>query len=137
MAVLILDSEALSSLAHPQQNPSRHQLVRAGLHSAARRGDPVRVPSAVLVELYRGQGHDEPIDRVLAQGFVRVVTTGALIARHAGHLLADADRGSELAVDALVVATTIRLGGGLILTHDPADLKLLSARHPAVRIVTI
>jgi hypothetical protein len=137
MAVLILDSEALSSLAHPQQNPSRHELVRAGLRSAARRGDPVRVPSAVLVELSRGQGHDEPIDRVLAQGFVRVVTTGALIARHAGHLLADADRGSELAVGALVVATTIRLGGGLILTHDPADLELLSARHPAVRIVTI
>jgi hypothetical protein len=45
---------------------------------------------------------------VLAQGFVRVVTAGALIARHAGRLLADADRGSELAVDALVVATTIR-----------------------------
>src|SRR2546426_9239786 len=137
MAVLILDSEALSSLAHPHENPSRHQLLRAGLRSAARRGDPVRVPSAVLVELYRDQGHDDPIDRVLAQGFVRVVTTGALIARHAGHLLASADRGSELAVDALVVATTIQLGGGLILTHDPADLKLLSARHPAVRIVTI
>jgi hypothetical protein len=97
----------------------------------------VRVPSAVLVELSRGQGHDEPIDRVLAQGFVRVVTAGALIVRHAGHLLADADRGSELAVDTLVVATTIRLGGGLILTHDPADLELLSARHPAVHIVTI
>jgi predicted nucleic acid-binding protein len=137
MAVLILDSEALSSLANPRHNPRRHQLVRAGLRSAARRGEPVRVPSVVLVELYRGQGHDEPIDRVLAQGFVRVVTTGALIARHAGHLLVDADRGSELAVDALVVATTIWLGGGLILTHDPADLKLLSARHPAVRIVTI
>jgi predicted nucleic acid-binding protein len=137
MAVLILDSEALSSLAHPRQNPSRHQLVRAGLRSAARRGDPVRVPSAVLVEVYRGQGHDEPIDRVLAQGFVRVVTTGPLIARHAGHLLADAGRGSELAVDALVVATTIRLGGGLILTHDPTDLNLLSAQHPGVRIVTI
>ena len=97
----------------------------------------MRVPSAVLVELYRGQGHDEPIDRVLAQGFVRVVTTGARIARHAGHLLADADRGSELAIDALVVATTIRLGGGLILTHHPADLELLSARQPAVRVVTI
>jgi predicted nucleic acid-binding protein len=137
MAVLILDSEALWSLAHPRQNPSRHQLVRAGLRSAARRGDPVRVPSAVLVELYRGRGQDEPIDRVLAQGFVRVVTTGALVARHAGHLLADADRGRELAVDALVVATTIRLGGGLILTHGPADLERLSARHPAVRVVTI
>ena len=66
-----------------------------------------------------------------------MVATGPLIARHAGHLLADADRGSELAIDALVVATTIRLGGGLILTHDPAGLELLSARHPTVCIVTI
>jgi predicted nucleic acid-binding protein len=137
MAVLILDSEALSSLAHPLQDQIRHQGVRAALRSAARRGAPVRVPSAVLVEVYRGQGFDEPIDRVLAQGFLGVVTTGAQIARRAGHLLAAAGRGSELAVDALVVATAIRFGGGMILTHDPHDLNLLSAGWPAVRIVEI
>ena len=137
MAVLILDAEALSALANPSHDVERHQRVRAAMRSASRRNEPVRVPSAVLVELYRGHGHDEPIDRVLGQGFARVVTTGARIARHAGHLLANADRGGELAVDALVVATAIRLGGGLILTHDPDDLKLLSSNQPALRILTI
>ena len=33
-----------------------------------------------------------------------------------------------LAVDAMVVATAIRLGGGLILTHDPTDLRRLAAQ---------
>ncbi len=39
-----------------------------------------------------------------------------------------------MAIDALVVATAIRLGGGLILTHDPDDLSALAAGHPNVRI---
>lgn len=42
-----------------------------------------------------------------------------------------------MAVDALVVATAIRLGGGLIVTHDPSDLELLAAGHPNVRIAHI
>lgn len=134
---LILDAEALSALAHPHTDPERHTRARAAMRSAARRREPVRVPSAVLVELYRGHGHDEPIDRELARGFARVVTTGARIARHAGHLLAATGRGSESAVDALVVATAIRLGGGLILTHDPDDLQALAADQPTVRIARI
>jgi len=60
-----------------------------------------------------------PSTQELRRGYAPVVTTGLRIARIAGHLLAKAGRGSELAVDALVVATTIRLGGGMILTHDP------------------
>jgi len=107
------------------------------MRSAERRGEPVRVPSAVLVELYRGAGTDEAIDRVLKRGFARVVTTGVRVARIAGHLLAVAGRDSESAVDALVVATAVRLGGGLVLTHDPDDLELLAADHPNVRVVAI
>jgi hypothetical protein len=42
-----------------------------------------------------------------------------------------------MAVDALVVATAIRLGGGLVVTHNPHDLKLLASNHPAVRIVAV
>jgi hypothetical protein len=97
----------------------------------------VRVPSAVLVELYRGSGLDEPIDQELRRGYARVVTTGLRIARIAGHLLSRTGRGSDVAIDALVVATTIGLGGGMILTHDPDDLDLLAADHPNVRVVAV
>lgn len=107
------------------------------MRSAHARNSPVRVPSAVLVELYRGTGFDEPIDAVLARGFVQVVTTGARIARIAGHLLAGVDAGSEMAIDALVVATAVRLGGGMVVTHDPGDLSALAANSPNVAIVQV
>lgn len=91
----------------------------------------------VLVELYRGRGTDQPIDAVLARGFAQVVTSGARIARIAGHLLADAGAGSEMAIDALVVATAVRFGGGVVATHDPDDLSRLGGRHPNVAILEI
>ena len=97
----------------------------------------MRVPSAVLVELYRGGGTDAAIDSVLSRGFAQVVTTGARTARVAGHLLAAAGAGSELAIDALVVATAIRFGGGVVLTHDPGDLTRLAASHSNVAIAAI
>lgn len=122
----------------PDPEPTRrHERVRAALRSAERRNHPVRVPSAVLVELYRGAGTDEAIDHVLGRGFARVVTTGVRIARIAAHLLAVAGRDSDAAVGALVVATAVRLGGGLILTHDPDDLDLLASALPNVRIVPV
>lgn len=107
------------------------------MRSAHDRNFPVRVPSAVLVELYRGRGTDEVIDSVLARGFARVVTTGARIARVAGHLLAAVGSGKEMGIDALVVATAIRLGGGIIVTHDPQDLTALAAGHPNVSITQV
>lgn len=137
MAVLVLDSEAVSALARPEQNSDRHNQVRAAMRSAHARNAPVRIPTAVLVELYRGPGFDEPVDRLVAQGFAQVVTTGARIARIAGHLLASVQAGSELAIDALVVATAIRLGGGIVLTHDPTDLTKLASGHPNVAIASI
>lgn len=137
MAVLVLDSEAVSTLARPRQNPQRHQRVRAAMRSAHQRNAPVRIPSAVLVELYRGHGSDEPVDALLGRGFARVVTTGARIARIAGHLLADAGAGSELVIDALVVATAVRFGGGIVATHDPGDLRLLVGQHRNVSVFEI
>lgn len=107
------------------------------MRSAHDRNIPVRVPAAVLVELYRGGGTDEPIDVVLARGFAQVVTTGARIARIAGHLLAAARADSAMAIDALVVATAIRLGGGVIVTHDPDDLTRLAVSHSNVVVATI
>lgn len=134
---LVLDSEALSALARPRSAPERHERVRAAMRSAQRRSEPVRIPSATLVELYRGAGTDEPIDAELARGYAKVVTTGIRIARIAGHLLAAIGADSKMAIDALVVATAVRLGGGLILTHDPADLQRLAAGYPNVRVAAI
>lgn len=111
--------------------------MRRHLTIAARDGSAVVVPSVVLVELYRGRGADEPIDRQLATGVPSVVTTGARMARVAGHLLADAGLGSEHAVDALVVATAVRLGGGLVVTHDPDDLRCLAASRPNIAVSAI
>jgi len=42
-----------------------------------------------------------------------------------------------MAIDALVVATAIRLGGGIVATHDPDDMRLLAARHLNVAILNI
>ena len=137
MAVLVLDSEAVSSLARPQVDPGRHRRVRAAMRSAHSRNAPVRIPAAVLVELYRGRGTDEAIDVVLAHGFAQVVTTGARMARIAGHLLGRVGADSAMAIDALVVATAVRFGGGIVATHDPVDLRLLAAGHPNVSVVEI
>ncbi len=137
MAVLVLDSEAVSALARPRQDLRRHQRVRAAMRSAHERNAPVRIPSVVLVELYRGRGSDEAIDAVLARGFAQVVTTGTRMARIAGHLLSSVDAASEMAIDALVVATAIRFGGGIVATHDPDDLRRLAAHHPNVSILAI
>lgn len=137
MAVLVLDSEAVSGLASPNAHHHRHVQVRAALRSAHERNVPVRIPSAVLIELYRGRGTDEPMDSVLARGFARVVTTGARVARIAGHLLADANAGSAMAIDAVVVATAIRYGGGVVVTHDRNDRRRLAAQHQNVAILGI
>jgi len=137
VAVLVLDSEAVSALARPAQNRFRHQRVRAAMRSAHERNIPIRIPSAVLVELYRGGGTDEAIDGVLSRGFAQVVTTGVRMARIAGHLLADADAGSEMAIDALVVATAVRLGGGIVVTHDPDDMRVLTAGQSNVSIFSL
>lgn len=107
------------------------------MRSAHTRNAPIRVPAAVLVELYRGGGTDEAIDPVLARGFAQVVTTGAGTARIAGHLLGRVGADSAMAIDALVVATAVGFGGGMVATHDPGDLRLLAADHPNVAVVEI
>jgi hypothetical protein len=42
-----------------------------------------------------------------------------------------------MAIDALVVATAIRFGGGMVATHDAEDLQRLAGRHPSVSILKI
>ena len=95
----------------------------------------------VLVELYRGWGADEPVDLVLGRGFIRVVTTGARIARIAGHFAichtVDTTSGrSFLEPDATNTDLPIReLLGDLIAAFIAAGLSRLAEESSLDRLV--
>jgi len=87
----------------------------------------------VLVEACRGQARDAAVARILNQG-IDVLSVDRDTGRVAAHLLNEAKLDSSSAVDAIVVATAIRLGGALIVTSDPDDLARLAMDHPDVEI---
>lgn len=133
MAVIVLDTAALSVLANPKERGVSRQRAQAILHAAAQRNAPIRTSVAVLVEAYRGRARDAAVDRILNQG-IDVLPVDRGTARVAARLLTDAKLDSCSAVDAIVVATAIRLGGALVLTSDPDDLENLAMNHPGVEI---
>jgi predicted nucleic acid-binding protein len=110
--------------------------MRDMLTYAGRMGIPVRVPTAVLAESYRGTTADAAIDRVLSSG-IRPITVGRATARQAGGLRYRDRLDSCHTVDALVVATAIRLGGGIIATGDPDDLCALARAHTNVKVESL
>lgn len=122
---LILDSGAVIAL-------SRNDLrARATLAAAREAGVEVSIPSVVVAETVRGSAKDAAANRVIkAVGEVRSAdeSTG----RSAGALLGAAHSAST--IDALVVASAIELGGGVVLTGDPDDLDPLASGHPEVVI---
>lgn len=89
------------------------------------------VPMPVLAEVYRGDASDARIDRLFTSG-VRRPGLDLRTVRLAGRLRARARVGS--AVDAIVVATAVRLGGAVVATGDPDDLRRLAADSPNVVI---
>ena len=94
------------------------------------------MPSVVLAELYRNDARDAAIDRLIGD-VVGVITTGRRIARTAGGLLSRDRLDSCHLVDAAVIATAIRLGGAVVMTGDPEDLRALAADHPTIEIVPL
>ena len=101
------------------------------LTQAWRRNALVRIPAAVLTEVYRGSRRDAGVDRVVGRGN-RVVQLDHRTARIAGRLLGRDALDSCHAVDGLTVATAIRLGGAVVATGDPDDLRALARDHPNV-----
>lgn len=61
--ILVLDAEALSSLAHRQG--TRFAEVRAALDASGRLNREVLTPAVVLAELFRGSGHNQLVDACL------------------------------------------------------------------------
>lgn len=133
MPVLVLDTRALEVVADTGADRYAARRMQSMLTSAARLGIPVRVPTAVLAEAYRGTPADAAMDRVLGHG-IRPVTMGHAMARLAGRLRHRDRLNSCHTVDAFVVAATVRLGGGIVATGDPADLRSLAREHPNVKI---
>lgn len=133
MTVIVLDTRALEVTADREADPRASDLMRDLLSYAERTGTPVRVPTAVLAESYRGSSADTAIDRVLGEG-IRTITLGRSMARQAGRLKHRDKLNSCHTVDAAVVAAAVRLGGGIIATGDPADLSSLAREHANIKI---
>lgn len=133
---LLLDSEAVSALAGVQERDVAARRAQAVLVEAAKRNALVRIPAAVLAEVYRGSRRDAALDRIVGRAN-RVVALDHRIARTTGGLLARDRLDSCHAVDASVVATAVRLGGAVVVTGDPDDLRSLAREHRNVAIVPL
>jgi predicted nucleic acid-binding protein len=120
---LILDSGAVIALS---RNDIR---ARAVLATAWEAGAEVSIPSVVIAKTVRGTAKDAPVNRVV-KAVGAVSSADESTGRIAGSLLRAAR--STSTVDAVVVATAMELGGGVILTGDAGDLQALAAGHPAV-----
>ena len=135
MSALVLDSQAFSLLARP--GPAR-RAIRAALRGAWEAHANVQIPAAVLAEQYRGGPHDQVVDSYLGRTTgLEVVATTRPLARHIGHLLARAGRGSDDHVDATVVAATVAAGGGVIATGDPDDFNALVHGLAGITLVDV
>lgn len=122
---LILDRGAVIALS---RNDRR---ARATLAAAWEAGVEVAIPSVVIAETVRGSAKDASVNRVI-KSVGEVTAADVDTGRVAGGLLGAAR--STSTVDALVVATAIELGGGVVLTGDPDDLEPLASGHPEVVI---
>lgn len=134
---LVLDSEAFNTLAG--ENSLRKQRVRRALKTAARLNRDVVVPTIVLAELYRGAGQNQLVDACLSREKSRVESrdTDRELARLVGGVLSAARAGSEMIVDAHVVACAIEAGGGVVLTADVDDMTLLAGSYRSVIVEAI
>ncbi len=133
--MLLLDSEALSSLAHGPE--LRRDRVRALMIEMRSRDLPIATVAAVLAEVVRGRPADAGVFASLNRDRVEVHSVDRRIGVRAGQLLGAAGAGSELAVDAFLVADADLSGGAVIATSDPGDLGRLAASATRVLIADV
>jgi predicted nucleic acid-binding protein len=133
--MLLLDSEALSAIAHgPAQRRDR---VRALIAEMRRRELPIATVAAVLAEVVRGRKADAEVFAALKRERIFVRAVDSRVGMRAGKLLGAVRRGSEHAIDALIVAVADLEGGALVATVDVDDLQRLAAHAERVRVVSI
>lgn len=133
--MLMLDSEAISAVAHGPA--ARRDRVRALATQMRARELPVATVAAVLAEVVRGRPQDAGVFAGLRRERVEVHPVDTRVGIRAGLLLGRAGSGSDLAVDAFLVAAADVLGGAVVATVDPDDLRRLAAHATNVDIVDL
>lgn len=123
-AGLTLDAGALIALER------RRARATELLRRATERQLPTTVPSAVIVEWWRGR--TDVRERILAA--VQIEPLHAKLARAAGEAIA-AVKGAT-SIDAIVVASAA-LRGDAVLTSDPDDLNALAHYFGGVRVLAV
>lgn len=133
--MLLLDSEALSALANGPAH--RRDRVRALIAQMRRMELPVGTAAAVLAEVVRGRAADAGVFAGIKRESVEVYPVDTRTGVRAGQLLGAVGAGSEMAVDAFVVAVADLAGGAVIATGDVLDMEHLSAYAKRVAIANI
>ena len=112
----------------------RRDRVRALVMEMRSLNLPVATVAAVLAEVVRGRPADAGVFAGLRRERVEVHPVDSRIAVRAGRMLGAVGAGSELAVDAFLVADGDLGGGAVIATCDPDDLARLAsvAQHVVV-----
>ena len=133
--MLLLDSEALSALAHGPK--VRRDRTRALIAAMRARELPVATAAAVLAEVVRGRPKDAAVFAGVRRERVLVKPVDTQVGVRAGQLLGAARLDSADAVDALLVAVGDLAGGALIATVDVGDIDRLGAHATRVRAASI
>ena len=119
-----------------RDHPARRQ-IRLAMEAARRLRRDVCIAAVTLAELYRGAGHNQQLDALLARELTDGLwlrDTDRTLARFVGGVMTQANAGSELIADAHVVAVAVEAGGGLVLTGDPDDLRRLADPYRTVAV---
>ena len=101
------------------------------------RGLPIATVAAVLAEVVRGRPEDASVFAGLRRERVEVHPVDSRTGVRAGQLLGGIGAGSELAVDAFLVADADLRGGAVIATCDMGDLQLLAESAARVRVADL
>lgn len=133
--MLLLDSEALSAVARGPA--SRRDRVRALIVEMRRRELPIATVAAVLAEVIRGRAADAGVFAGLRRERVIVHPVDTRVGVRAGQLLGKVGVGSELAVDAFLIAVADLAGGAVVATVDLRDLRRLATHTTRVSIVDL
>lgn len=133
--MLLLDSEGLSAIAHGPA--SRRDRVRALIMHMRSRELPVATAATVLAEVVRGRPQDAGVFAGLRRERVEVLPVDTRTGVRAGQLLGSVRAGSELAVDAFLVAVADLAGGAVIATVDPDDIRRLASSAAGVTVADL